>query len=501
MRVLVTGGTGVVGVAAVNALLARGHSVRLLSRHAARNAEQWQTGVEAFAGDVAETESIAGAAEGCDAVLHLAGIIEEELPDRTYERVNVQGTHNMVEEAARHGVRRFVYVSSLGAERGSSEYHRSKFAAEASVSLFPGEWSIVRLGNVYGPGDAVISVLLRTIRIVPIVPTVDGGREEFQPIWHKDAGEALAAIVEGAEGTDRVIEVAGPERTSMADLLDRFSALTDRAPPRVPVPAFLADLGVRAAEFAGVRLPLNAAELTMLLEHNVIDDPSRNVLPRLLGRAPTTLDQGLEELVDAQPEQTPADGTGGLKQRRIWVDIRNARYDLDGLFNRFRTRFGDFLPVQAEAEPGTESGMDCGSTLTLALPFRGNVQVRAEQCDHHSITLATLAGHPLAGAVHFRFSQRNNDCIRFEIEVFDRAATIIDRLAMRMGGDFAQRATWMRVASRVLEVSGGEAADGIHHEASRLDQQQAEDIDEWLHRLIHRRKREQENVRANARPG
>jgi len=494
MRVLVTGGTGVVGVAAVNALLARGHSVRLLSRSADRAVAQWRQGVEAFAGNVAGAETIAGAATGCDAVLHLAGIIEEEPPDRTYERVNVQGTQNVVEEAARAGATRFVYVSSLGAERGSSAYHRSKFAAETSVSFFPGDWCIVRLGNVYGPGDAVISVLLRTIRIVPIVPTVDGGREEFQPVWHEDAGEALAAVVEGAERTDWILEVAGPERTSMADLLDRFGEITGRKPPRVPVPAFLADLGVRAAEIAGIRLPLNAAELTMLLEHNVIEDPSRNALPRLLNRAPTRLDEGLAELVDAQPEQTPADGTGGLKQRRVWVDIRNSKYDVDGLFHRFRTRFDDFLPVHAEAEPGTDSGIDRGRTLTLALPLRGNVQVRVEQCEHHAITLSTLAGHPLAGAVHFRFAPRDDGIIRFEIEVLDRAATLIDRLAMRMGGDLAQRATWKNVASRVLEVSGGEAKSGIHHEAKRLDREEAQDVEDWLDRLIYRRKREQENA-------
>ena len=48
MRVLVTGGTGVVGTSTVTALVAAGHTVRLLSRHAARDSRQWPTGVESW---------------------------------------------------------------------------------------------------------------------------------------------------------------------------------------------------------------------------------------------------------------------------------------------------------------------------------------------------------------------------------------------------------------------------------------------------------------------
>lgn len=492
MRVLVTGGTGIVGAAATSSLVRKGHEVRLLSRHADRDMAQWSHGVEAFPGDVAIRESISHAAQGCDAVLHIAGIIEEDPPARTYETVNIDGTRNVVAEAVQSGVRRFVDVSSLGAHRGTSEYHRSKFAAESFVSAFPREWCIVRLGNVYGPGDYVISVLLRTNRIFPVIPTVDGGLQPFQPIWYRDAGDALAAVVEGDGGTGTIIEVAGTEQTSMSDLLDRFSRLTGRTPARVSVPAPIADLGVRAAEAAGIYLPLNAAELTMLLEHNVVEDPAGNQLPGLLDRAPTTLDEGLLELVDAQPEQTPADGTGGLKQRRVWVDIDAPQCDLDTLFHRFRTGFPAFVPVQPAGEPGTDGVIDRGRTLTLALPLRGNVQVRTEQCEHHSITLATLAGHPLAGAVHFRFSPRSGG-IRFEIEVFDRAATIFDRAAMRLGGDYAQRRTWIATADRILAESGGQSRKGVQHEAQWLDEDAAADIDAWLLRLIHRRKREQEN--------
>src|SRR6185436_17517102 len=130
MRILVTGGSGVVGVGTVTELVRRGHDVRLLARHARDDVRQWSTGVTPLVGDISEPTSIAGAADGCDAVLHVAGIVEESPPDVTFHRVNVDGTRNILAEAQRAGVRRFVYVSSLGAAEGKSDYHRSKREAE-----------------------------------------------------------------------------------------------------------------------------------------------------------------------------------------------------------------------------------------------------------------------------------------------------------------------------------------------------------------------------------
>ena len=136
MRILVTGGSGVVGVGTVTELVHRGHEVRLLARHARDDARQWPNSVTPLEGDVTDPASIGGAADECDAVLHIVGIVEEAPPAVTFERVNVGGTRNMLAEAQRAGVRRFVYVSSLGAPEGKSAYHRSKREAERLVSEF-----------------------------------------------------------------------------------------------------------------------------------------------------------------------------------------------------------------------------------------------------------------------------------------------------------------------------------------------------------------------------
>jgi NADH dehydrogenase len=317
VRVLVTGGSGVVGEAAVRALLGRGHAVRLLARHADDDARVWPAtpggGVEPYTGDVTDAASLRGAADGCEAVLHLVGSVEGDAD--ALRRLNVDGTRHVVDEAARAGAARFVYVSSLGADRGASDYHKTKFAGESEARRFPRGWTIVRPGNVYGPGDQQISLLLRMVRALPAIPMPGGGDEEFQPVWADDAGEALARACERDDLAGQVLEVAGDERTCMRDLLDRFAALTGRKPVRVPVPGALATLGVRLADLAGVDLGINAGQLTMVAEGNVVADPAGNALTRVFGVPATPLETGLRRLLDALPEQLPEEGLGALHAR------------------------------------------------------------------------------------------------------------------------------------------------------------------------------------------
>jgi NADH dehydrogenase len=491
MKVLVTGGSGVVGEAAVRALRRRGHEVRLLARRAEDEARTWPDGVEPWPGDVTRPESLRGAGDGCEAVLHLVGIVDEAPPEATFERVNVGGTRHVVDEATRAGVPHLVYVSSLGAERGASPYHRSKHAGEEVARTFGGRWVVVRPGNVYGPGDEVVSLLLRMVRTLPAIPVIAGGDQEFQPLWTDDVGEALAAAVERAELAGRTLDLAGPERTTMHDLLDRFARLTGREPVRVPLPGALASLGVKVAGALGVPLPINESQLTMLAEGNVIDAPAENALETVLGVTPTPLDEGLRRLLDVLPEQLPDEGVGSLRRRRFWADVRGARLTPEELLHRLCARFQEVTPEQMDlaAEPGTPRAvLEPGQTVTMALPMRGNVQVRVTELRPRALTLQTVEGHPLAGAVHFSAEPRG-DALRFEVSVAERAANAFDWVAMATLGSRLQRATWRDIVDTMVAASGGEAPDGVQESDERLEGEEAERVEQWLRELADARRR------------
>jgi NADH dehydrogenase len=490
MKVLVTGGTGVVGRAAVTALVADGHSVRLLCRNAQRDATQWAGGVEPWPGDVAQGTGLEGSATDCDVVLHVVGVVAAT-EHATLEEVNVEGTRRMLREASSAGNPKFVYISSLGSERGTSDYHRSKRAAEALVREYEGPWVIVRPGNVYGPGDDEISLLLRMVRTLPVIPVIGGGDTVFQPVYAGDLGRALVQVVERDDLSHRSLDIAGTENTSQNDLLDRFARITDRQPVRVGIPEFLTSIGIRMAESTGVPVPFHESQLTMLREGNRIPADKLNALSDVLGVTPTPLDEGLRILADAMPEMLPSEGVGTLKRKRFWADIAGSPHTPESLFALVRTRFGELTPfiMDVSAEPDTPKTLEPGATLTMSLPLRGHIQVRVEEAEDRRVTLCTLTGHPLAGAVRF-LSEERGERIRFEVQVYDRPATLVDHLMMRPLGEILQSNAWDNVVEAVVEASGGRAVNGVEHEEADLDDEQAERIDQWLTELVMKRRRE-----------
>ena len=425
--------------------------------------------------------------------------MEESPPSTTYETVNVEGTRLILREAERCKVGRFIYISSLGAEAGTSPYHRSKRRAEEIVRGFAGGWIILRPGNVYGPDDDVISLLLTMVRSFPVVPVIGGGDDKFQPIWVEDLAAALSESTRRTDLHGRVLELAGEERTSLNELIDKMSEITGRNPARVPIPPFLASAGISLASLVGLKVPLTESQLTMLSEGNVIRTPGTNALTGVFGIKPTPLDTGLRKLADSMPEQTPDKGVGMLKRRRYWVDIAGSPLTPEELFARFRLRFAQLTPLtmDVQAEPGTPTVLELGTTITMALPVRGNVQVRVEQLTPNEATLVTLVGHPLAGALRF-LSERRGDLIRFEVQIYDRPANLADWFLMRTVGESVQSMSWERFLEAIVVESGAVAAGAVHHEEDFLDEDKVERVERWLKELVAERKRAQRQSTASS---
>ena len=147
---LVTGATGFVGGAVLERLIGEGRQVRALTRSEAGAARLKELGAEPVRGDILRPDTLREAATGCDVVYHLAGLNAFCLPDPSdLDRMNVDGTVNVVRAAGAAGVRRVVYTSSaatIGEPHGAigredtqhrgeflSRYERSKWEAERAA--------------------------------------------------------------------------------------------------------------------------------------------------------------------------------------------------------------------------------------------------------------------------------------------------------------------------------------------------------------------------------
>jgi hypothetical protein len=298
------------------------------------------------------------------------------------------------------------------------------------------------------------------VRSSPAAPVIEGGDHPFQPLHADDLGTALAIATTAISRSDlsrRVLLLAGPEVTTTNDLLDRIARLTGREPVRLSVPGALATLGAQAASMLGVRVPLNQDKVTMLREGNVLPPGEVNALTEVLGVAPTPLDEGLRRLANTQPEQLPGQGTGTLTRRRYSARLTGVSRSPQDLFAEFRRRFFELVresTVQEAGEPVGEVRIEPGSVLTLSLPFRGNVQVRIVEVTDTSLTLVTLAGHPLAGSNTFRFEGTPAIDLRFTVETVDRSATLLDELAMLPFGRILKSFTWNTVVEETARMAG-----------------------------------------------
>jgi NADH dehydrogenase len=272
VKVLVTGGTGFIGTALVKALVRNGHQVVVFSR----GFKDPQRSVEWVQGSVLDRDRLRGALAGCDAAIHLVGIISE-IGDQTFERMHVEATRNVVDSLHWAGVRRLVHMSALGARPDApARYHSSKAAAEALVRSSGLDWTIFRPSLVYGPGDAFVNLFDWISKWSPIVPVMGPGTNLLQPVAVEFVAEAFATALNSTPSLGQTIDLCGPDRLSFRALIQRILAARGRTRWVLSIPWPLARLQARMMEWLFPTLlrkapPLNRDQLLMLHEDNVGD--------------------------------------------------------------------------------------------------------------------------------------------------------------------------------------------------------------------------------------
>jgi uncharacterized protein YbjT (DUF2867 family) len=274
MRVFVTGGTGFVGSEVLRQLTATGHTVRALVRPGSERKLAVRQGVEIHRGDASDPDSLQGALADCEAVIHLIGIIRE-FPAKgvTFARLHVEATSNIVAEAQRQGVRRYLHMSANGARAGhSSGYFSSKWQAEELVRASGLDWTIFRPSLIHGEGDQFINLLAKFIRLLPLVPVIGDGQYRLAPVFVKDVAAAFTRglAVDAARG--KTYQCCGPEAYTYDQLLDLIGRALGRKKVRKlhqPVP--LVRPAVSLFESFSF-FPITGDQLAMLLEGNICAD-------------------------------------------------------------------------------------------------------------------------------------------------------------------------------------------------------------------------------------
>ena len=242
MRVLVTGGSSLIGAGVAAALVARGDDVTVQQR--SRSAALAQLDVRQELGDIRDPDVVQTAADGCDAIVHLAAKVGVVGEWEEYRSINVDGTRNVIAAAQRRGIGRVVHVSSPSVAHGGEPiigggadepvlgrrrawYPESKAMAEIdALRAASDELGVVAIRPhlVWGPGDTQLVGRIVERAAAGRLALVGGGRALVDTTYIDNAVDALLAaldsVVPGAPCSGRAYVVSNGEPRTIRELVE-----------------------------------------------------------------------------------------------------------------------------------------------------------------------------------------------------------------------------------------------------------------------------------------
>jgi len=304
--VLITGGAGFIGSHLTDALLAKGHAVRVLddlSTGKRSNLPLDNPRVELIVGDVADAAVVAQAMAGCSAVAHLAAVASVQAsvddPVRTHQS-NFIGTLNVCEGMRQAGVKRVLFASSAAVYGNNGEgesidedtpkapltpYAVDKLASEQYFDFYRRQHGlepvIFRFFNIFGPRQdpsspysGVISIFSeRALKGLPI--TVFGDGEQTRDfVYVEDLVDLLVQAIEKPRAEVGAVNVGWNQATTLKQMLEALEAVVGQLPPVSYGPARSGDIRHSRANNRRLLERFTTTEQT----------PMRVGLARLLGR-------------------------------------------------------------------------------------------------------------------------------------------------------------------------------------------------------------------------
>ena len=286
MNALVTGGAGFIGSNVADALVAAGHTVRVLDDLTTGYEENVPAGAELVEGDVADEELVRRAMRDVDLVFHFAAhravLRSVEKPLET-DHANTHGTLTVLEAAREAGARRVVVASSSSVYGGAAQrptpeaapalprspYAVTKLAGEHYARVFAELYGLetvaLRYFNVYGPRQrpdsayaAVIPLFIDALRDgSPVTIHGDGLQSrDFTFIGDVVAANLAASTAPAATCSGKVYNIAVGQEHSLLDVLAVLEAVTGRTADAVHVDPRPGDVRHSHADISAARRDL-----------------------------------------------------------------------------------------------------------------------------------------------------------------------------------------------------------------------------------------------------
>ena len=264
MNILVTGSNGFVGKRLVQALRKRRHLVK-----------EFDTAQD---NDLLDKTQCTQACKGINVIFHLAAILDEK--SSLLEKVNVKGTENILEAAAKARCSRFIFLSTVGVNAGVKEivseksliepitpYEKSKAKAENLVvefqEMIPS--TIIRSALVFGPNKYWQSIIKLAGKGFPVI---GGGKQIWQTIYVDDLISALVFVLEKKECVGETFVVAEQDKPTLRQLYVEIRKGLNTSGKIKTMPKFVAKIVAVLKGNKGILTTQHIDRLTRTREYN-----------------------------------------------------------------------------------------------------------------------------------------------------------------------------------------------------------------------------------------
>ena len=281
MRIVVLGGTGLIGASVVARACQQGHDVLAVARRIPRVSRnsglRLAGGPEWRAADLGASavEDWRRVLAGADAVVNCAGILQDAPGESTYA-VHADGLASLISACEIAGVKRFVQVSAIGVDRDAgSDFARSKRDGDERLAASALAWVILRPSVVMGRRVYGGSAMFRGLAALPILP-VPADTGMLQIVQLDDVVETIMLFVAHDAPARLTLDLVGPERHSFAEVVGAYRRWLGWWPAReIEAPRWASDIAFAmgdAIAYLGWRQPLRS-NLRAELARGAIGEP------------------------------------------------------------------------------------------------------------------------------------------------------------------------------------------------------------------------------------
>ncbi len=267
MKIAITGGTGFIGRHLARDLISRGHEVIVIARGQYTRNTQPIEGAVFISCDARDTEKLAQAIRGCDAVVHCAGTSVED-GNQTFHALHVEGARSAVAAAERAGVKKFVLLSYLNVRPNvNSRYHTTKWQGEEIVRASKLNYTILKAGLVYGPGDHLLNNLSNLFRKMPVFAQVGLKEKTVRLLAVEDLVDVTRISLDENRFARQTVAVTGPEEFPFSQAARRIAQAMGKPSLIVlPFPVFFHRILAWFSERFMPKPLITAAQVQMLAD-------------------------------------------------------------------------------------------------------------------------------------------------------------------------------------------------------------------------------------------